>query len=121
MSFTKWVNNFLIALWVNPCVAAFYLNLLLLMEDSPPDFFNKRICQLSSDDTFQSWKQHVLLIIRGFSLEGHLFETLAVPQFIADVGGNICKIPSLLSSHSMIALWFLDFSHLFSLKLTYDC
>lgn len=51
-------------------------------------FFNKQICQLTGEDNFQLWKQQVLLEVRGFNLEGYLFDTLHVPHMIDYGEGN---------------------------------
>lgn len=61
--------------------------MLKSVDELIPGFFNKRICQLTSEDNFQSWK-HVLLVVCGLNLVGHLFGTLLVPYVIDDTDGN---------------------------------
>lgn len=65
-----------------------FVHLFQTMEELIPAFFNKRICQLTWEDNFQSCKQQVLLAVHGFNLEGYLFGTLHVPHMIGDGDGN---------------------------------
>lgn len=65
---------------INPCHVD--------VEDNFPSLFNKRICNLTSEDSFQSWKQQVLLAVRGFNLEDYLFGGLHVLHMIDDGEGN---------------------------------
>lgn len=55
-------------------------------------FFNKQICQLTGEDNFQLWKQQVLLEVKGFNLEGYLFDTLHVPHMLASISSSISKV-----------------------------
>lgn len=38
------------------------------MDELIPTFYNKRIYQLTREDNFQSWKQQVMLDVRGLTI-----------------------------------------------------
>lgn len=58
------------------------------MDDTSLVFCNKKISFLIGDENFQSWTNQVILTVQGFNLKSHLFDTIAIPQFIVDADGN---------------------------------
>lgn len=61
------------------------------MDDNLLAFASKKVSQIIGEEYFQSWKQHVLLSVRGFNHEDHMLGVI-VPQFLQDTNGvNVPK------------------------------
>lgn len=75
-----------------------------IMDDTSLVFCNKKISFLIGDENFQSWTNQVILTVQGFNLKSHLFDTIAIPQFIVDADGTTHKIGSMRSSFNVISL-----------------
>lgn len=75
-------------------------------------FFNKRICQVTIEDNFETWKRQILLVVNGFNLEGYLLGTILVPPVIDDDdhGNNFVNLDYVKFSQndSSLASWLLE-------------
>lgn len=80
------------------------------MDDLLPSAFsNKEVCQLFSDDNFQSWKQQVLLGHR-FYLESNLYGAQVVPTHVITKPGENFPNPAYAKCQqrdSSLAFWLL--------------
>lgn len=94
----------------NLSMICIHVSTCIIKEDTFPSFFNKRVCELTEKDNFQSWKQRVLLAVRGLNLKEYLFRTLYIPHMIDDGEGTKVLNPEyskLSQQDSSLASWLL--------------
>lgn len=83
------------------CDSSIYLvvvsHFVELMEEITSSFFNKKVSQLEREENFQSWRQHVILSVRGHNLKLIYMAMLRFHQHFVDLMELKIRIQSIWS------------------------